>query len=718
MLSNNVYKFPKITSEKKPEFHSIEIKRSNKTNEIKLLREWQKSSFNKLKESNLFLVDAPCGSGKTTMSISMALHDVIKSNRKQLFVVPQSHIGDGFFINGTIKVPEIGTVIYSKPTNFCLDNNELKVDSLINFMTKEKKESYEKYDDKNYFIDGPHHMAVCTHAALNKAFDKINKDNLFDSLKGISFYIDEAHHIKSGECDITEQFNNLGNIVYNLIESNKSNEKFRIGLFTATWQRGDQGFIISNNHMNRFLRYKLDFLDHFYTLGIEEVSVNFVEYEEEHPIEQIVENIEKELDEFHLIVVPPRRSKWRKKDDDIKILLKKLRGMLERKGYNPDEVILNLVDSSTQSKNKKILLSQPKFKKDPNNKIKIIITCMLGREGTDCCQISRIHHSSIELNSITLAKQTLGRMFRPFEGKDNVSVTYYIDKLKSLEDSESKNDFLKIRVDYILYSMIVDDLFNPIILPSLPTFSSREKSKNESRIQNSIKLSDVFKDDYDKVRKELIEKVSICPEFTEEFVNSIIKQVVRDYKIKDKIKVFDCAYTTKQDVIHGLKVFLLRARSDLLRRKNIDISFLRKNGFDYIVKENNLEGNFWFGLNKDKLEQFSYLIKKFTWDESQREEIKNGIIKAVSDQLGRKIDISKNKDFKLCNNMLNELEKIHKTFNELDNVTKENLAEKLNISLFDLNEKIEIFNKVLPKGYRFFEIDSKIKEKILMNIAS
>ena len=68
--------------------------------------------------------------------------------------------------------------------------------------------------------------------------------------------------------------------------------------------------------------------------------------------------------------------------------------------------------------------------------------------------------------------------------------------------------------------------------------------------------------------------------------------------------------------------------------------------------------------------------------------------------------------------MLNELEKIHKTFNELDNVTKENLAEKLNISLFDLNEKIEIFNKVLPKGYRFFEIDSKIKEKILMNIAS
>ena len=319
-IGNTYYKFPVKKLGKRPELSaSTKIKRKIKTITARVLRYWQDKAFNKLYRSKFFLVKAFCGSGKTTLTVAMCIYDILKNRRKQIIIVPQSHIGDGFAVSGKFDIPGVGIVNLCAANNFC-ENSPSKVDMIINFLLTPAK--FSKFDlDGEFVVDGSEGIVVCTHQAFNTAMKKIIADGNFDlACKNASFYIDEAHHIKGGESskkkedELEKDYNHLGKTLYQIINNADKNNS-RIGLTTATFFRGDQGIIVKKQYLEKFDRYELDFLSHFETLEIEDVFVNFEEYSD-NPTDQIIENIRKEIHtERHLVVVPTIKGKWRAAHD-------------------------------------------------------------------------------------------------------------------------------------------------------------------------------------------------------------------------------------------------------------------------------------------------------------------------------------------------------------------------------------------------------------------
>src|SRR3954470_15603999 len=64
----------------------------------KTLLEWQWEAFDKIKDSRFALISAFCGSGKSFLQVVLEISDVVDSGyrQKQLIVVPQQHISEGF----------------------------------------------------------------------------------------------------------------------------------------------------------------------------------------------------------------------------------------------------------------------------------------------------------------------------------------------------------------------------------------------------------------------------------------------------------------------------------------------------------------------------------------------------------------------------------------------------------------------------------------------
>jgi len=391
---------------------------------------------------------------------------------------------------------------------------------------------------------------------------------------------------------------------------------------------------------------------------------------------------------------------------------------VEKNGIDPDGVILNLVDPLTQKQNKSILLKEPKeyFNEDSESKIKIVITCMLGREGTDWCPCSRLHNASIELNSTTLAVQTLGRLFRKFENKTNVGITYYFKNFETLECSSKKREYISNRVNAMLALMIIDDLMSPILLPELPSVRNSIYSKSKGKKTKKIPLSKVYShEDFEKIKKEILEIQSYQTEFDSESSEEIILGVIKNYKKLAKV--------SDSDIVMGFKVFLLRARSETLRSQGIDIDYVRKNGFDEIVEQKKLKGNFWAGvLTGDKLKKFKEIIGKLFWTEDQKKEMYHNLINALSKKLGRKITNKHNvviaQDVKIVREVIDDFCDFHEVYKDVAEIeksiipTQSKLAEKLKISTNSLKQKIKFLNQIPPGGYKFFDKKSKITEKL------
>lgn len=742
-FGTTTYEFPadSLTAGKKPELcKSTKLPRgSEKGILVRNLRQWQKLAFSQLLHGQLQLIKAFCGSGKTTLGTVLALWDLVSNKRKQLVIVPQSHIGNGFCTSGVFNIPGLGSVNLGKmPTDLC-DDSDKKVDKLIAFLRKDfnyKNAVGLIKSDKGkeqYVVEGDTSIFVATHQCFASAVNKILQweeagvDDQGNTIKkgffnkcfsNIGLTIDEAHHIKSGnskeEKKEEEDYNRLGTILASLLERYEPNN-IRICLTTATFFRGDQGIIVSAENLQKFIRFQLDFLEHFKTLEIENVFVNFEEYFTD-PINQIVQNIENELNERHLIVVPTggkTGAKWRKTDLDLFRLLKALRDMLIRNGIDPDEVILNLVDKEAQKRNKAILLQEPKERyEEKNSKVRIVITCMLGREGTDWCPCSRLHNASIELGSTTLAVQTLGRLFRKFEGKNKVGITYYIKNFESLESASKKREYITFRVNAMLGLMLVDDWFHPIMLPELP-ISSHEGAKRvyKKKKKKLVRLSDVYKfEDFEEMKYEIMLLQSCQPDFEEKSTEEIIRTVMSKYHKK--------ASVDDSDIVAGFKTFLLRAKSETLRSRGIDISHVKEAGFDKIVEDNKLGGTFWSGrLNAEEFRRFKEIVGKIFWSYEQHLEIKNNIVVALSKKLGHKI-IESNKDHeRIIRKTVNDFCDFHNAYNAVSKTegclvpTQKGVADQLKISMSVLQEKIKMLNQIAPKGYKFFDKKSKITEK-------
>lgn len=552
----------------------------------KPLRDWQHDcmynyAINKQGNMERFLsIQAFCGSGKSYLQVHLAVYDIVHSGfkQKQLFLVPQEHIHKGFIGDGDLNHMHLlqdGVEydwIIPEDNNFCTGAD--RIEKLKKWLLTSSEEMtvgpIQNDGTPNRSIGDI--AAVSSHTAFCAAVIQIMKDPTISEeqkkqlFANTTLRLDEAHHIKGvyieDELEDAEKMlvdktsSILGRICRNIINSDDVTSK--IHLTTATLFRGDHGTILFPKVRSKFVEYFLDWIEHFSKIGIETFSFSYEEYVA-NPIKQIVKNILNRPNGKHYVVLPSVGQKWRK-EESLQMLLNEL-----YKIY-PSNRVLDLVTPETQKKNKKMLLSEPKIN-DPNNpsKFDVIVVCQLGREGTDWCCCSAIHNTSVE-NSVTLALQTLGRLFRLFDGKTVVEAIHYVRQFEL--NSNIKREIFTDRNNMILMYLQMSEMIYPIFVePKIPEEGGANRGYQKSTLWN------VFGSEFLRVKVDLIEGYELLETKSEEQVRELCNEICKNYGVEPN-----------ESIVDALLVLILRAVSKTPEIKSIDVSFIRQAGFDKVEK--------------------------------------------------------------------------------------------------------------------------------------
>lgn len=547
--------------------------------EVKSLRWWQVEAFEKLKDKPLNLTVAFCGSGKSVLQVALAIYEIEVSGwtQKQLIIVPQQHISGGFIgdENRDYITLELNGKVYDWRVehNFCGDINSV-LNALRNWLLADAEELGRQFKGGT-LVTGL--TAVASHHALGLVWNTFTDAEKAKAAHKLTLRADEAHHI-SGVYDvldsdyspaemiaIEEERTNLGDVCAFLM--NSKDKTIGISLATATPYRGDKGIILDKKASKRFTTYYLDWLEHFNTLGIENFDLEYEEYKD-NPIKSVVAKIKSEPKEKHMVVIPSSGTKWRKEGTkELHDLLNALYKVV------PKERVLDLVTPSTQDFNKRRLLREPKNANGGKSMFDVVVTCMLGREGTDWCPCSRLHNTSCE-SSVTLAVQTLGRPFRRFEGKTKVCIRHYVPQFVVPKKGMTKRELLTDRTNALLVCMQLDEMMHPIMIPAIKekrNASSGSGSKHASRIS----LAEVFGCRYQEFKSQLIEEIECLREKDTEQLDMVIDDLLYSYKVDD-----EDGY-----VKDGVRAIVLRILSSQLKNEGVDVDFIRKEGFDRIVEK-------------------------------------------------------------------------------------------------------------------------------------
>lgn len=554
-------------------------------------RTWQLEAFQKCRRKPYTFLAAFCGSGKSVVQVALAIDDVIESGytQKQLVVVPQSHIAGGFVYGSTADYLhiEIEGKVYEWHVvhNFCDAGNTQVLAKLKKWLLTPAAKLAKQCEDG--YITGIN--AVCSHQALCVLWRQLTDAEKLQAATNLTIRVDEAHHIKgvsSVECAEGEEVviaNHLGEICRFMIDNEA--KRARLSLATATPFRGDRNMIVSREVAKKFETYYLNWNSHFKTLGIEHFNLLFEEYESD-PIDavisQIILDIAAGLKERYFIVVPPTTHKWRRLGNEH------LRLMAELEKIFPKSEICDLVTPATQNKYKKLLLQEPKDGSEKQPRFSVVVTCMLGREGTDWCPCTRVLNTAVE-GSITWAVQTLGRVFRRFSGKKQVMVIYYVPKFESLSEDISKRELLNDRVTALLICMQLCEMFHPIMMPKIPTSQNERETPSDSTENDysdagGYSLDEALGLNFQKIKHQLLSEIELVRVKNEANVSAVIEEILAVYEADITSRGFDVEH-----VKEGLKVLVLRALSPKLRDLGIDVRFMRTEyNFDTLIEAYNL----------------------------------------------------------------------------------------------------------------------------------
>jgi len=596
----------------------------------KSLRWWQIDAFNLLKDSRFALIVAFCGSGKSILQIALSIHDIVTSGwkQKQLIVVPQQHISGSFIGDDersylTLEVNG-NTYDWKVEHNFCDDTNV--IENLRNWLLTDGETLGKKFRGKTLITNL---CAVCSHQALGLVWKTLDESQKKQAVKNLTLRVDEAHHISgvydlnddeyttSQQIGIDEIRTNLGEVCSYIM--NCRNEDSKIHMTTATPYRGDQDIILSPKAKLKFKTYFLDWIVHFNTLGIERFDLTYQEYAID-PINAVVRQIKNEPNEKHLVVIPSTGTKWRTNGKtELAAFFSALYKVV------PKDRVLDLVTQSTQDTNKAKLLKEPKCSDNGKSKFDVVVTCMLGREGTDWCPCSRLHNTSNE-SSITLAVQTIGRPFRRFEGKNSVSIINYIPKFAAPKAGMGRAELLTDRTNALLVCMQMDEMCKPIMIPVIKSSEKTAQGHHSSITSERMSLAGVFGTDYQDFKKDLIEEVESLSVKDEEALNEVVSDLVAKYRIKNNVK----------NVEDGVKALVLRILSAKLKALDIcvDVSFIREQGFGNLVEKYvDKDASIFFGnYSKEDWQKIREILRK-TWDEKFIAWAKE---KGVTNKLGAK----------------------------------------------------------------------------------
>lgn len=676
------------------------------------LKPWQLEAHMLLRGALFGFLRAFCGSGKTIVARSIAAYKIIATGKRQVFCVPRNDIGnDGFAAYFDIEVPgRRGSMILrcDAPLNFCSDRSDSKIDELVRILCRDPV-----VDDcagKDRVLSSM--QIVITHQCLTLAIKKIKKNpRMFKRfIRNNTFWIDEGHHIKGHDESDDEKatMNLLGKFANDVLAGRQ--EGVELFAMTATPYRGDYSRLFSAKQLDGFVTYSLDFLDHFPTLGIENIDMELEEYSDiDDVIGKVCKNIGEELDNKHFVFVPPTGRKWRKNKKDVEKMFDAIyRTIMEKTGCDLEAAksrVLDLVTENTQKFNDGLLRREPKCDDEHPSRFTVVVACMKCREGSDWCPGDRIHNTSME-DSPPLNFQTNGRLFRRFPGKKHIKIRYYVERFRPI--SVGKREFVSDRVNYILHYMLMDDLLNPIMVDIPPFVPAGKKEKNSGGGRSRTTLEEIFSHQYQAMKKYLLNGLAELEEFNEESVDQLISHVMQEHLPENR--KFTKGQASK--IRMALKAFILRCRSGKLRKEGVDVSFIRKNGFDSIVERNGISGNmFTSGLTFKELKRFRETVKKMYFTEEQRNKIAEGIRTITLKKFDPQKDLqqylnalySNIKDF-------DNIRKAYKKCSETKDFSPEAVARIIKKPVEQIKKMIALFNRFcMGKEVMFnFRKDSKL----------
>jgi superfamily II DNA or RNA helicase len=669
-----------------------------KDSKNKKVFDWQQEALNKLAHVRFGLCVAPCGSGKTLLMQSLICEDVYVSeklgeNRKQLIVVPETAHADNFIDNFTLnyKIKNKKRVAHwSSPKNFSSEDNISKTKALKEWLLADYKRHRGEVVKES--------VAVTTYASLNIVWSQLTYKEKLKAAKNLTVLIDECHHVKNLHSgDTPEEDMTMIAVFLKFLKDNAEELNARILGFTATPYRGDHVAMFAKEIYEQFINYQLDFVRHFLTLGIENLDI-LHEFFDKDPIEKVGFNIEKDPNPFakHYIVVPPDCQNWNGNWRNLDRYLQRLKNriilaLMKNKGYSRKEAegrILDLVTKRTQSNNKKLLRSEPKFGEPiENSKFDVVITCKLGREGTDWCVCNRVHNTSPE-KSEPLGVQTFGRSIRRFEDKNHVIQYYYMKKFIEPKPGMTRAELIADKVHYLLITMLMDETMRPILLPKIPEARTKKSTKSSSTNSDHVSMRDVFGEDWDEIKEKVINHFSLNV-VNEESVDAYIDFVISKYEPKPLASI--------DDIRDGLKLFVLKCTSSKIRNEYLSIEFIRKNaGFNKLVEEGE---TFIYKLEKNDFKTFS--VFKEDVEILPNEEFSllcMELPKIKAKELNKKLDLLSKKERKSSYDEFYDFKNAARAIVENNRkCTFVSIAKSLGVSAKVIENRIRSYNEIFKK---------------------
>jgi hypothetical protein len=161
----------------------------------------------------------------------------------------------------------------------------------------------------------------------------------------------------------------------------------------------------------------------------------------------------------------------------------------------------------------------------------------------------------------------------------------------------TKRELLSDRTNALLVLMHMDEMFNKFLLPKLP-----QEASNGDGNGNSNLLLEVFGDQYQKIRQEILEQYEICGD-----IDAVIDEILSAHPVPAG---------KRKKVIDALKLFVLRAKAiteDSPMRPLLNVEFLRtQGGFDKIMERFGTKRSIFFGkAEATDFEELRSILRSF-----------------------------------------------------------------------------------------------------------
>ena len=542
-----------------PESYGISIEGYKQTNPI-TLRKDQIEAVNFILDNQYAMYSAGCGTGKTLVSLTAAEIDYQKTGRLQVILCPSETISNGFTHNPKNpkkvkwgrQIIQVGAMSRFNLLGGKIQQKAVKFERLLN---------EGEYSEANSIV-------VLSYQTAVTVFSKLGKRKLHKILDNCVIRLDEAHH-----ADTRDNMNELGKQLHRILQYENSQVSFT----TATAYRAD-GSIFSPEDLNKIAKKSLPLIEHLSINEIHCMEEEFGELDTEDPAQMALRAIRRARKDgfrFHLVQVPASRQQWRDQTEygGFAEFYEEI-SALRHNGNGRQLKVLDTVTRSNQVYAKEIAANDFVDPED-GKPFDIVLTCKMVLEGVDWTRCDHIVATTMPTQSIVLAAQLRGRMWRKFTGKHKVRFT------AALYSDATEESVLNDYVNTMLYILHVEDEVAPL--------NAIVKDQNGDKVRKSVRdhVYELTGDRqlFDSMLEELISIYELHrndPDFVEQSACEIASNYLSEHSVEDQqLTAAALLRTLERKIVHppGSNKRVKPIKTD------VDISYIAEGGFSKIVQD-------------------------------------------------------------------------------------------------------------------------------------